>query len=159
MLAKNVPKTDKEGYDDHYQEMNNVAWSADANSQEEYTKRYKIQHLTPFAFSGWHLDGNVRGVAVKRLLQHIKLSDKHPADITILDAGSGLGGLSVFLACYGYNVIGVEISEVGCEQAEILASKFDVSERCTFLAESLEKTSIPDIHRFYYWPTYTSPLY
>lgn len=156
-------KTDKNGYDEHYKTECNIGWSAEAKNNKEFIMRFKIQHLTPFAFGGKHLAGNVRGKAVKMLFEHVKNSEKKPHNFKILDAGSGLGGLSVYLACHGYSVIGVEISETACRQAETLAFKFGVSDKCSFLSESLEKTSIADssidiiigLHTFHHFIKYS----
>ena len=60
-----------------------------------------------------------------------------PSDVIILDAGSGQGELSVYLACLGFNVIGVDISVVAKACGEYLASNVGVENNCTFLAESL----------------------
>ena len=137
-------KTDKEGYNGQYKNESNIAWSAEAETLNEFSVRYKIQHLTPFAFGGRHLNGNIRGIVVDQLLKYTSLMKKRPSDITILDAGSGLGGLSVYLAKKGFTIIGVEISEIACAQANELACKFGVSENCCFQSENLEKTSISD---------------
>jgi ubiquinone/menaquinone biosynthesis C-methylase UbiE len=110
---------------------------------------------------GWHLDGNVRGIAIEQMLQDIERI-KETSKLTILDAGSGMGGLSVYLACLGFNVIGVDISETACRHAEELAQKYGLSRKCTFLCESLEKISIPDasidiivgLHTFHHFIKY-----
>ena len=62
----------------------------------------------------------------------------------ILDAGSGQGELSVYLACLGFNVIGVDISSEAKACGEHLASSVGVENNCSFHVESLENISIGD---------------
>jgi hypothetical protein len=91
-LPFDIRKSDRNGYNDHYKSRSNIGWSSLAKNNKEYIKRFKLQHLTPFAFYGMHLDGNVRGRAVERVFNHLIASKKNPNNIKILDAGSGLGG-------------------------------------------------------------------
>jgi SAM-dependent methyltransferase len=65
-------------------------------------------------------------------------------EITVLDAGCARGELSVYLACLGFRVIGVDISAEGCAVGRRLAERLGVGENCTFLAESLEHMALED---------------
>lgn len=132
---------DKSGYDDEYGSRF-TSWSAQARSREEYVERYELQSLTPFCSGGWHLSGYGRGIAVRLL---IRLSGRvgPPEELAILDAGCGEGGLSTYLACKGYNVIGVDISTVGCQHALALSNKFSLH-NCRILNASLGSMSLDD---------------
>jgi ubiquinone/menaquinone biosynthesis C-methylase UbiE len=81
-------------------------------------------------------------LATQKLLEAVDRKGLTPANTVILDAGCGQGELSVYLGCKGYNVIGVDISEVGCTAARELAHRIGVGDSCRFLAESLEDLSI-----------------
>ena len=117
---------DKAGYNEFYK-----------GSTPHYPgdETYQKNQLRPF-FHGGTTKGYVRGLATSMLLAKAKAGD------TVLDAGSGTGKLSIFLANKGLNVIGVDISEEGCSVARRLAA--EVGTECKFLAESLENMSIED---------------
>ena len=66
------------------------------------------------------------------------------SSLTILDAGCGLGELSVYLACKGFSVVGIDISAEACKSAMELSQRIGVSENCAFLDESLEELSLAD---------------
>ena len=61
-----------------------------------------------------------------------------------MDAGCGFGELSIYLACKGFNVVGVDISFEACRSATQASKKVGVSKKCTFLAESLDDLSVAD---------------
>ncbi len=65
-------------------------------------------------------------------------------DITVLDAGCGLGGLSVYLALKGFNVIGVGISQEACSACDVMASNLGVGDHAKYYAASLEDIPIVD---------------
>lgn len=110
---------------------------------EEYILNYERYKISPF-FVGGHTKGYVRGQGVQRLLNRVSAMAASPNDVTVLDAGCGQGELSVYLACKGFQVIGVDISHEACYSAEKLARQLGVLDRCTFLPQSLEHVSIPD---------------
>lgn len=132
---------DKKAYDEFYQgkhlDIKNVT------TPSEYINFYEYQHLSPF-YQGGTTKGYVRGVSVKKLFQEIEASGKSIEDISVLDAGSGQGGLSCYLASKGLNVIGVDISESACEISEALAVRIGVQNQVKFLAASLESIPIDD---------------
>jgi SAM-dependent methyltransferase len=139
MLSLKSEKKDKQGYDDHYR--GRVSPLADAEGVEQYMGRFERVHLAPF-YAGGRTKGYVRAQAIKKLTERVKTLGSAPSDLHILDAGCGLGEQSVYLACKGYNVIGVDISAIGCAAADELARRIGVSRNCKFLAESLENISI-----------------
>ena len=132
-------KTDKAGYNAHYKGQELTS----AGTKDEFLQGFKDEKLTPF-FQGGHTKGYVLGLATKSLMEAIDTTGKQASDVTILDAGSGSGKLSAYLACQGYNVVGVDISEEGCAIAEGLAKSLDASKRCSFRAESLESIGLSD---------------
>lgn len=139
MLNLKNEKTDKHGYDDHYR--GRVSQLADVEGVQAYVDSYERLHMAPY-YIGGRPKGHVRGQAIKKLMEGVRTSGSSPSDLHVLDAGCGLGEQSVYLACKGYNVIGVDISATGCAAAEELARRIGVNRNCKFLAESLESISI-----------------
>lgn len=135
-------KTDKAGYDEYY----NVEEPVDGlniHSREEYIEYYVRTAITPFN-SGGTYKGYPKGLAIQTLIENVEGNGLNRSDVTVVDAGCGVGKLSVYLACIGFNVIGVDISVKGCHKGEYLAKMVGVTDNCTFKAESLEKVSIAD---------------
>jgi len=68
--------------------------------------------------------------------------------IRVLDAACGQGELSVYLACRGFHVVGVDISREGCRAAERLARQVRAGTpeggACRFIAASLETLPLPE---------------
>ena len=141
MPAVNANKTDRLGYNQLYKgQINTLAFSGNS---DQYIYSFEANSLSPYCRGG-HTKGYVKGLAVGDLLRAAGRSGLNRDQITVLDAGCGVGKLSVYLACKGFRVVGVDISEEGCRAAERLAREVGVSQACTFLAESLEKISVPD---------------
>ena len=134
-------KADEAGYNEYYKD--NLSPFAVVQSPEQYISVYEEQNIAPY-WKGGCSKGYVRGEAVKGLVNKAAVRGKNFADITVLDAGFGQGELSVYLACRGFSVVGVDISAEAKVCADMLASTVGVSNRVSFLAESLEATSIPD---------------
>jgi SAM-dependent methyltransferase len=135
-------KTDKEGYNEFYKDKASQLLQ-ECDTPEEYIKLFGKRGLSPFA-DGGNTKGYVRGLAVQKLIESSDLIDVPRNRLTILDAGCGLGELSVYLACQGFSVVGVDVSTEACEAAEKLSQRIGVSENCLFLAESLEDLSLAD---------------
>jgi len=133
-------KTDKKGYDDHYKGLESALLICESPSV--YINLFR-QGLLPF-YKGGNTKGYVRGLAVQELLRAVKNSNKTNQQVKILDAGSGQGELSVYLACLGFNVIGIDISEEARVVSIKLAEKVGVTNNCMFLAESLESIPLND---------------
>lgn len=129
-------KTDKDTYNKIYKEKKMLA---NVSSKEAFCNSYN-KELTPF-FKGGIAKGYARGLAIKQLLESADATGKNYKDITVLDAGCGLGGLSCYLALNGFNVIGIDISKEACKKCENLSEILEVSDHCTFYPTSLE--SIP----------------
>lgn len=132
-------KSDKSGYDKIYK--NRVSSLSVISHPEEYVKTYERIGLSPF-FKGGVTKGFVRGLATFELIKSADNKCVDRSEITIIDAGCGLGKLSVYLACKGFNVIGIDISDAACIACKYLAEKVGVTENCKFLAESLEEISV-----------------
>lgn len=142
MKIINAEKTDQEGYNVHYKD--NLSSLASFENASDYRIAYESTRIGPFYKSG-NTKGYVRGQALKFLLDAARESGTPFDEITVLDAGSGQGELSVYLASCGLRVIGVDISVEAKACSELLADRIGVADRCTFLAESLETTSIDDL--------------
>jgi len=136
-----VEKTDRAGYDAHYKE--NLSSLCEITNPDEYVRTYVQTRLGPYFESG-NTKGYVRGAAIDRLICAADQFDIPRDDIYVLDAGSGQGELSVYLACLGFNVIGVDISSEAKACGEHLAAKIGVDHKCNFRADSLEQISIED---------------
>ena len=134
-------KTDKDGYNDLYKDT--VSKLISSPSKEDYIERFGRSELFPFC-KGGSTKGYVRGLVVKALFHGVESRGLSPKEVHILDAGCGQGELSVYLAAYGFQVVGVDISEEAKQASTHLASAVGVRQNCCFLAESLEKISLPD---------------
>ncbi len=113
------------------------------NSPAAFRRAYGAFDMMPF-YQGGATKGYVRGIAVRELVKAAELSGRPFAEITVLDAGSGLGELTTYLACLGFRVFGVDISEEATRSGERLARIVGVQDRAHFLANSLESMELPD---------------
>lgn len=135
-------KTDKHGYDKYYnieEPVNNL----NIHSKEEYISYYERTALTPF-HGGGTFKGYPKESAIRKLIDSSQEKTVNRNEIIVLDAGCGVGKLSVYLACIGFNVIGVDISTKACQKGQYLAETIGVSENCKFKAESLENITVND---------------
>lgn len=133
-------KTDRRGYDRHYGESAPSPLMA-AGTKSAYVKCYESAHLRPF-HRGGTTKGYVRGLATRALFDAVaKYSSL--GEVRVLDSGCGQGELSVYLACRGLRVVGVDISQAACAKAEQLAGAMGVSETCTFLCGNLACLPLP----------------
>lgn len=139
MATLSNAKTDKQGYDQLYR--GKLSRLAASGSQQAYIENYERSSLTPF-HAGGRTKGYARGLVAQKLLHAVRHKRLAPANTSVLDAGCGQGELSVYLGCKGFNVVGVDISEAGCAAATELARRIGVSDKCRFLAQSLEQVSI-----------------
>ena len=136
-----TPKADKQGFDEQYRDWKSQF--ASANNKEQYVDQYSSLKITPFYLGGVPA-GYRNGTATKMLIEAADALRRNRDEITVLDAGCGRGELSVYLACLGFRVIGVDISAEGCALAGRLAERLGVGENCKFLAESLEHIALED---------------
>ena len=132
---------DRSGFNQHYQEK--VSDLTGITDPEAYIKAFEKRNR-PF-HQGGRLKGYAQRLALRTLFDRCAELNLDYKDITVVDCGYGRGALSVYLACKGFNVIGVDISETARSNATEMASKIGtVNEHCRFLAENLENTSIDE---------------
>ena len=141
MTVNFVRHVDKAAHDEAYR--GTLSRFAAFNSTGAFPRAYGAFDMVPFN-QGGTTKGYVRGLAVRELVKAAEASGKPFADITVLDAGSGLGDLTTYLACLGFRVFGVDISEEAVRSGERLAAIVGVQERARFLANSLESMALPD---------------
>ncbi len=108
-----------------------------------FAQHFQATQLEPF-YKSANEKGYVKGLAWHRLRKSLEFTGRGKDELLVLDAGSGLGEMSVFVACHGYRVVGVELSQKACQGARALAERVGVAERCSFRQESLEQMSLPD---------------
>jgi len=125
---------EKDAHDIFYQGGNDLLNAA--NTAKAYLQWYRSLYLSPF-HQGGITKGYVRNQAVEGLLQAVAQSGKNCDQVRVLDAGCGQGGLAVYLACLGFQVIAVDLSDVACSDGRSLAKKLAVDDHCTFHATSL----------------------
>lgn len=134
-------KTDRTGYNQLYK--GKISEFAKARNVDDYIANFEQRQITPF-YAGGPTKGYVRKLAINRLFEAVRDLRLRPNEVTILDAGCGMGELSAYLACNNFNVVGVDISEEACGAAEKLSINLGVSDRCKFIPSSLERISIAD---------------
>jgi 2-polyprenyl-3-methyl-5-hydroxy-6-metoxy-1,4-benzoquinol methylase len=135
-------KTDKEGYNDYYRNKASHLLKK-CDNPDDFIRIFERSFLSPYC-NGGYTKGYVRGLAVQKLVEASRVTGIPRNEITVLDAGCGLGELSVYLACKGFNVKGVDISIEACQSATEFSKQIGVSKNISFLAESLEDLSIAD---------------
>jgi ubiquinone/menaquinone biosynthesis C-methylase UbiE len=138
------PLPDRSAHDSLYR--GTVSPLAAAGSIEAYCAAYERTHLSPY-WTGGRTKGFVAGMAARALLTSAERVGLPPERLLVLDAACGQGELSVYLACRGFHVVGVDISREGCEAAARLARQLGVGTseggRCRFIAASLENLPLP----------------
>lgn len=131
---------DKIGYDKAYKGKFPKVYKAKDIS--ELVKFFE-KDIQPF-YLGGVTKGYVRRLAIQKIIDDCRKNKISHKDVTILDAGCGLGALSVYLAAHGFNVIGVDISEEAIIACGVMARKFNLENQCTFIAASLDSIPIAD---------------
>jgi len=135
------PHAEAESHDELYARL--AASLPQGSDPLAYAAHFQRTRMEPLYLSG-NEKGYVKGQCWKRLERALRATGRSPGALTVLDAGCGLGELSVFLACQGFQVVGVELSPRACEHAAALAERYGVGARCRFLAASLESLPLPD---------------
>lgn len=132
---------DQSGYNAHYKSYNTQLDGIETS--HEFVAEFESRFATPFAEGGWVFDGEPMRHIIAEIDDLALARGQSAGDITILDAGSGIGETSVYFACKGYDVLGVEISEQGVIQSEKLRDQIGL-DNCRFKASSLDTTGLPD---------------
>jgi SAM-dependent methyltransferase len=133
-----VNKTDRQGYNELYRGRDSDLISC--SDAVTYVTAFEQTRIAPF-HKGGGTKGYVRGLATQRMLDAAASTGRAARDITVLDGGCGQGELSVYLACKGFKVIGIDISEEACERSSHLAQQIGV-DNVRFEATSLESTGL-----------------
>jgi SAM-dependent methyltransferase len=136
-------KPDKEAHDQLY--GRSASGLRHVSNAADYVAAFEATRVAPYSVGG-NTKGYVRGLAVRELIKAADATRRPRMELTVVDAGCGMGELTVYLACIGFNAIGVDLSAVGCRAGEELARRVGVADHCRFLAESLESTSLPANH-------------
>ena len=134
-------KTDRAGYDDLYKE--NLSDLCAVSGCNDYIKAYESTRIGPYYKSG-NTKGYVRGEALRRMVSDADRLGIQRAEINVLDAGSGQGELSVYLACLGFNVTGIDISSEAKTCGEYLAAKVGVARDVTSTPKAWSMVSVGD---------------
>lgn len=132
----NFKLVDRSAYNEYYRSARNYHY--DCSGPTEFRRRFETAELSPY-WAGGGTKGTVRGTSTQALLRDIASREEDVRKIRVLDAGCGMGNLSVYLACCGFSVVGIDISETACKKATKLAEKIGVSERARFQATSMER--------------------
>ncbi|TNE88511.1 MAG: class I SAM-dependent methyltransferase [Deltaproteobacteria bacterium] len=132
------PHVEREAYRDFYSRDANLPAEAGA-----FVARFEREQMSPHGHGGT-TKGYVRGLAVRALLDAADRLGRPRDQIHVIDTGCGSGKLSVYLALQGFRVTGVDVSESATRVSGELAEALGVSERASFLTESLESLSLPD---------------
>ncbi|MEL7447993.1 MAG: class I SAM-dependent methyltransferase [Pseudomonadota bacterium] len=130
---------DKSGYDEYYKD-NKTGIYPDVTSPDALIERFSPR-LKPF-WEGGPPRGYMRAVAVERLMAAAEKLDRPLDQVRVLEAGCGNGALSVYLASRGLNMFGVDVSTTAIESARELAERVGVADRCHFVDNSLEDTTL-----------------
>ena len=130
---------DKSGYDEFYKD-NMTGIYPEITTPDAMIERFSVR-LKPYG-QGGPPRGYMRGVAVERLMAEVGKLDRPLDQIHVLEAGCGNGALSVYLASLGLNVVGVDVSTTAIESARELAARVGVADRCRFVDNSLEDTTL-----------------
>ena len=136
----NESHPDKTGFDQYYKTKGSGLEGI--TDPLKYISAFEAR-CQPF-YKGGRLKGYAQGQAIQQLLSRCEALGIKPEDATVVDTGYGRGALSIYLACKGFNVIGVDISETAKDRATEFARQLHLGDRCQFLAENLEHTSIQD---------------
>jgi SAM-dependent methyltransferase len=111
--------------------------------REEFIRRYESEQLQPYHAGGTPKSYG-RRLAIQRLLDRVRESGRAPSETLVIDVGCGRGELSVYLACIGFRVIGLDLSHVACATGEALARPLGVGWRCRFVGASLDHLPFGD---------------
>jgi ubiquinone/menaquinone biosynthesis C-methylase UbiE len=133
---QDVEQNDERGHDELYGDT--VPWFEGVVDPADFVRRFESTRLARFE-TGGITKGYVRGLATRRLLHEVDRLGRDPVDVRVIDAGCGLGDLSMYLAAKGLTVYGIDISSVACEKAQRYAERLPTMGRCEFLPASLEQ--------------------
>jgi len=131
-------KTDQYGYNKFYKHKEAVHFEDKQKFLNNFERRLK-----PF-YKGGHTKGFGLGKSVQLLLEAAVKTGKNYGEITVIDAGCGLGELTAYLAIKGFNVIGIDIAKEATTAGERLVRKLGVHRSASFYATSLEQLPLPD---------------
>jgi SAM-dependent methyltransferase len=129
---------DRDAHNDLYEKKGDSVF---VGKPEDYIRFFEKAELSPFYISG-RTKGYVRGLATRSMLEDLR--DRAPETVTVVDAGCGTGRLSIYLACKGFNVVAVDISEVAVELTAAFAERLGVADRVRGAATSLADIPVAD---------------
>lgn len=132
------PLVDRAAHNDLYKRTNDNTF---VGKPEDYVRFFEKAELSPFYISG-RTKGYVRGRATRSMLEDLR--GRAPETVTVVDAGCGTGRLSVYLACIGFNVVAIDISEIAVERTIAFANRMAVGGRVRGVATSLAEIPVAD---------------
>lgn len=140
MPSGEEPNVDRQGHDELYSSLEYPLFQA--TNLEDFRSRFESRVIAPFC-EGGGTKGYVRGTALRSLLGYMNSRPHADRPARILDAGCGVGELTVYLASEGFEAVGLDVSSVAVQMGQRLARRLGIKGECAFIQGSLEQIPLP----------------